>query len=68
MQEMGVNAVRTSHYPHSQSVYEMADERGILVYCEIPYYLLLSKTESYKESIREQLKEMIRQVITILLL
>lgn len=61
MQEMGVNAVRTSHYPHSQSVYEMADERGILVYCEIPYYLLLSKTESYKESIREQLKEMIRQ-------
>lgn len=61
MQEMGVNAIRTSHYPHSQSVYEMADERGILVYCEIPYYLLLSKAESYQNSICEQLKEMIRQ-------
>ena len=41
MQEMGVNAIRTSHYPHSQSTYNLADERGMLVYCEIPYYLLL---------------------------
>ncbi len=61
MQEMGVNAIRTSHYPHSQSTYNLADERGMLVYCEIPYYLLLSNAESYKTSIKEELKEMIRQ-------
>lgn len=61
MQEMGVNAIRTSHYPHDQYVYDQADERGIIVYAEIPYYLLLSNAESYQDSIRAQLKEMIRQ-------
>ena len=61
MLEMGVNAVRTAHYPHDQYVYELADEKGLLVYNEIPYYLLLSKAESYKNSVTEQLKEMIRQ-------
>lgn len=24
MQEMGVNAIRTSHYPHSQSTYNLS--------------------------------------------
>lgn len=61
MLEMGVNAVRTAHYPHDQYVYDLADEKGILVYNEIPYYLLLSKADSYKNSVTEQLKEMIRQ-------
>lgn len=61
MQEMGVNAIRTAHYPHDQYIYDQADERGIIVYAEIPYYLLLSNAESYQESIREQLKEMIHQ-------
>ena len=61
MQEMGVNAIRTAHYPHAQYIYNMADERGIIVYCEIPYYLLLSNAPSYKNSIKEQIREMIRQ-------
>lgn len=61
MQEMGVNAIRTAHYPHDQYIYELADEKGFLIYNEIPYYLLLSKAESYQQSIKEQLKEMIRQ-------
>lgn len=61
MQEMGVNAIRTSHYPHDQYVYDQADERGWIVYAEIPYYLLLSNSESYQTSINEQLKEMIHQ-------
>ena len=61
MLDMGVNAVRTSHYPHDPAFYEMADEKGLLVYCEIPYYLIYSKAESYKNSITNQLTEMIRQ-------
>ena len=52
MQEMGGNAIRTAHYPHAQYIYNMADERGIIVYCEIPYYLLLSNAPSYKNSIK----------------
>lgn len=61
MQEMGVNAIRTAHYPHDQYIYDMADERGMIVYCEIPYYLLLSNAASYQKSVVEELKEMIRQ-------
>lgn len=61
MLDMGVNAVRTSHYPHDPAFYEMADEKGLLVYCEIPYYLIYSKADSYKNSITNQLTEMIRQ-------
>ena len=61
MLDMGVNAVRTSHYPHDPAFYEMADEKGLLVYCEIPYYLVYSKADSYKNSITNQLTEMIRQ-------
>ena len=61
MLDMGVNAVRTSHYPHDRAFYEMADEKGLLVYCEIPYYLIYSKAQTYKNSITNQLTEMIRQ-------
>ena len=61
MLDMGVNAVRTSHYPHDPAFYEMADEKGLLIYCEIPYYMIYSKAQSYKDSITNQLTEMIRQ-------
>ena len=61
MLDMGVNAVRTSHYPHDRAFYEMADKAGLLIYNEIPYYMIFSKAESYGDSITNQLKEMIRQ-------
>lgn len=34
--ELGVNAVRTSHYPQSQYFMERCDEIGLLVFTEIP--------------------------------
>ena len=34
MTEMGLNAVRLAHYPHSALEYEIADERGIAVWAE----------------------------------
>lgn len=34
--ELGVNAVRTSHYPQSQYFIDRCDEIGILVFTEIP--------------------------------
>lgn len=61
MLEMGVNAVRTSHYPHDRELYNMTDAAGMLVYNEIPYYMIWSKAASYGDSITNQLKEMIRQ-------
>ena len=34
--ELGLNAVRTSHYPQSQHFIEACDELGLLVFTEIP--------------------------------
>ena len=34
--ELGVNAVRTSHYPQSRHFVERCDELGLLVFTEIP--------------------------------
>jgi beta-galactosidase len=34
MHELGVNAVRLAHYPHSDLAYSLADEQGILVIAE----------------------------------
>lgn len=34
MQDMGVNAVRTSHYPNDERFLDLCDERGILVWEE----------------------------------
>ncbi len=34
--ELGVNAVRTSHYPQSQAFIDRCDEIGLLVFTEIP--------------------------------
>ena len=61
MLEMGVNFVRAAHYPHDRVFYELANEKGLLVYDEIPYYMIYSKAQSYGDSIKNQLKEMIRQ-------
>lgn len=35
-EELGVNAVRTSHHPQSQYFINRCDELGLLVFIEIP--------------------------------
>ena len=62
MLEMGVNAVRAAHYPHDKYFYDLCNEKGILVYTEIPYYLTYSKAQSFRDSVTNELKEMIRQL------
>lgn len=61
MLEMGVNAVRASHYQHDDYFYELCDQKGILVYAEIPFYLIYAKTEAFQASVKGQLTELIRQ-------
>lgn len=35
--EMGANTVRLAHYQHAQEFYDLCDERGLVLWAEIPY-------------------------------
>jgi beta-galactosidase len=66
LQELGGNAVRLAHYQHDQHSYDLADERGIVAWAEIP----LVSQDSFDGSpanaavtanARQQLIELVRQ-------
>ncbi|MGW0519250.1 glycoside hydrolase family 2 TIM barrel-domain containing protein [Crossiella sp. NPDC003009] len=61
MREMGVNAIRTAHYQHGETVYELADRHGFLVWTEIPLINLTTDSPAFRANIETQLREMIRQ-------
>ncbi len=57
--EMGANTVRLAHYQHNQVFYDLCDERGIIVWAEIPY--ISSHMPEGRENTISQLKELITQ-------
>lgn len=68
MKEMGVNAVRLAHYPHSSYFYDLMDKAGIIVWAEIPFIgpggyedKGFIDSPSFRSNGKEQLKELIRQ-------
>lgn len=58
--ELGVNAVRTSHYPQSQHFIDRCDELGILVFTEIPGWQHIGD-DAWKEQAVENTREMVEQ-------
>ncbi len=58
--ELGVNAVRTSHYPQSHDFIERCDELGMLVFTEIPGWQHIGD-EKWKEQAQQNTKEMVLQ-------
>lgn len=61
MLEMGCNMVRTAHYQHSPSWYELADRQGVVLWTEIPLVYDVLGGEAFFENCRAQLRELIRQ-------
>lgn len=57
--EMGANAVRLAHYQHDQYFYDLCDERGLVVWTEIPY--ISKHTESGCSNTVSQMRELIIQ-------
>jgi beta-galactosidase len=58
--ELGVNAVRTSHYPQSRHFLDACDELGLLVFTEIPGWQHIGDQE-WKDKAVHQVREMVLQ-------
>ena len=58
--ELGLNAVRTSHYPQSHHFLDRCDELGILVFTEIPGWQHIGD-EAWKAQAVENTREMVQQ-------
>ena len=59
--ELGLNAVRTSHYPQSQDFLDRCDERGLLVFTEIPGWQHIGDSKSWREQCVKNVEEMVLQ-------
>jgi beta-galactosidase len=59
--EIGANAIRMAHYQHDQKDYNLADERGMVVWAEIPLVDIVTDSAAFTTSTQNQLRELIRQ-------
>ncbi|MBO5260094.1 MAG: glycoside hydrolase family 2 protein [Agathobacter sp.] len=57
--EMGATTIRLAHYQHDQYFYDLCDERGLVIWAEIPY--ISSHMPTGRENTISQMKELIVQ-------
>lgn len=57
--ELGANTVRLAHYPHHPYFYDLCDQRGIVVWAEIPY--ISRHMKEGNANLMEQLQELVLQ-------
>ena len=57
--ELGANTIRLAHYQHDQYFYDLCDERGMVVWAEIPY--ITRHMPEGRENTISQMKELIVQ-------
>ena len=57
--EMGATTIRLAHYQHDQYFYDLCDERGLVIWAEIPY--ISRHMPTGRENTISQMKELITQ-------
>lgn len=57
--EVGANTIRLAHYQHDQFFYDLCDERGMVVWAEIPY--ISNHMPKGRENTISQMKELVTQ-------
>lgn len=67
LREMGANSIRLTHYQHGQTIHDLADKYGLVLWDEIPLVSAwttggaLEPTPALVENAKQQLRELIRQ-------
>lgn len=64
--ESGATAMRLAHYPHSEPIYHLSDENGIILWTEVPFigpggYEYTGYVKNVEENARLGLKELVYQ-------
>ena len=59
MCELGCNTIRLAHYQHDQYFYDLCDERGMILWAEIPY--ISKHMPTGRENTISQMKELVVQ-------
>ena len=57
--ELGVTTIRLAHYQHDQYFYDLCDEKGLVIWAEIPY--ISNHMPNGRENTISQMKELITQ-------
>ena len=57
--EVGATTIRLAHYQHDQYFYDLCDERGLVIWAEIPY--ISKHMPNGRENTISQMKELITQ-------
>ena len=57
--EVGATTIRLAHYQHDQYFYDLCDEKGLVIWAEIPY--ISKHMEGGRENTISQMKELITQ-------
>ncbi|MFA9376378.1 MAG: glycoside hydrolase family 2 protein [Lachnotalea sp.] len=57
--EIGANSIRLAHYQHDQYFYDLCDEKGMVVWAEIPY--ITAHMTGGRENTISQMKELVIQ-------
>nr|WP_263327626.1 glycoside hydrolase family 2 TIM barrel-domain containing protein [Neobacillus sp. Marseille-Q6967] len=61
IKEVGATSIRLAHYQHDQFFYDLCDQEGMVVWAEIPFISVMSKTELEGINAKQQMTELIRQ-------
>ncbi|WP_332633504.1 glycoside hydrolase family 2 protein [Halalkalibacter flavus] len=61
IKEVGATSIRLAHYQHDQYFYDLCDKEGMVIWAEIPFISVMSKTELEGINAKQQMTELIRQ-------
>ncbi len=59
--EVGATAIRLAHYQHAKEFYRLCDEKGLILWAEIPFISVFDDSEAAVHNTMVQMRELVRQ-------